>query len=198
MRLMLEQSSQSGKTMSAKGESEVRDEIEKTRQTIANRRTRCSGITSEQMATRAHWLYRAAELGDAKSAYAFGTGEFLYADLFDELDQIPFWRDHAEQALQQSLEGGESAAVRYLAVAYDPAASFDFGGPKFAPDPEQAYVYYSVLSMTNESSFSYEVANALERLGAELDPEQIAAATQLAADICANDIPGACDAPQMQ
>ena len=185
-----------GRPISAEAQRVFDLQIARSEAEVATRRNACKGITADAMPTRGAWLYRAAKLGDTESAFAFGSGRFLYADLLNELDEIAFWRDHAEESLTMALEGGELAAARELAIAYDDAPSIMDGGPRFAPDAERAYAYYTVLLLAGDDGWGTAIEDSLDRLASELDGDQIAAADDLASDICATDLAGACDGPK--
>jgi hypothetical protein len=132
----------------------------------------CEGMTPEQVLARGHWLYRAAELGDAKSALEFGRGDFLRYEPLTHLDEVAFWRDHAESMLRRALEGGERDALALLASGYDPSREQLLEGPRFAPDPVTAYAYYSVWSLSSDR-IDVEVEGALARIDRELsDPDR--------------------------
>jgi hypothetical protein len=193
LRLQLDPDARNGKPLSTTSEQHFVAAIERGETSVAKRHAACRGVSSAQVATRSEWLYRAAKLGDAKSALEFGSGNFLAPDILNQLDEIAFWRDHAEEALDIALEGGEPAAARLLAFAYDPAPQVSEGAARFAPDPERAYAYYSVMSMTAGQGMGGIIGDALERLAQSLDEAQIAEATELAASICTDDFAGLCN-----
>jgi hypothetical protein len=198
LRARLDPDVRNGRPISADAQRVFAQQIARSEAEAAARQNACDGITPDKMATRGEWLYRAAKLGDVDSALAFGSGRFLYADLMNQLDEIAFWRDHAEEALTIALEGGTPWAARELAMAYDPAPMMTEGGPRFAPDAERAYSYYAVLLLCHDEGSGTMYEESLERLAAQLDEEQIAAANALAATICANDLPGQCDGAHAQ
>jgi hypothetical protein len=152
----------------------------------------CEGLTPEQVLARGHWLYRAAELGDAASALEFGRGDFLRYEPLTHLDEIAFWRDHAEAMLQQALAGGESGALAYLAAGYERPSEPGIDGPHFVPDPVKAYTYYTLLSLTSEHA-DVRVEGSLDRLERQLSDADRARARAAATDICIESLPLVCD-----
>jgi hypothetical protein len=157
----------------------------------------CAEMTPEQVLARSHWLYRAAELGDARSALEYGRGDFLRYEPLTHLDEVAFWRDHAESMLQRAMEGGEREALALLASGYDPSRERLLEGPRFAPDPVAAYAYYTAWSLSSDR-IDVQVEGALDRLDRELGETDRARAREQAAAICANDLPLVCgpDAPE--
>jgi len=155
-------------------------------------RDKCAGITRNQIESRAHWLYKSAELGDADSALAFGRGDFLFSTLasIESLDQIPFWREHAEDMLERALQGGKIQAALALAQGHDPNRELD-GSEVLAlsDDPVAAYAYYSALRMSGEADVPMI---AVERLAAQLSDPERAEAERQAAEICATALGGRC------
>ncbi|HJT98751.1 MAG TPA: hypothetical protein VJ696_10595 [Rhodanobacteraceae bacterium] len=157
-------------------------------------RALCAGISREQVKGRAHWLYTAALAGDAKSAFDFGSGGFLHDDLLGQLEQIPFWREHAEDMLERALAGGESDALSALARGHDPARENDADELELSNDPVAAYAYYAALARSTAGS--REMAQtALARLGPELTDAERQRALARADDICMNDLPAFCGTP---
>lgn len=156
----------------------------------------CEGIAPEQVRARGHWLYRAAELGDAKSALEFGKGTFLQFEPLTHLDEVAFWREHAQSMLERAAEGGQRDAFLYLASGHDVAQERWIDGPRFDPDPVAAYAYYTALSLASDR-IDVQVEGALDRLDRELSDADRARAREQAAAICANDLPLVCgpDAP---
>ncbi|HEX5125021.1 MAG TPA: hypothetical protein VFV97_17385 [Rhodanobacteraceae bacterium] len=153
----------------------------------------CEGITRAQQKSYGRWLYKAAEAGDAASAFEFGSGRFLFDDTLGNLEEVSFWRDHAEDMLQRALAGGDGHALFTLAEAYDPASMPRWTeGPIFDADPVKAYAYYLAGSERNRS-IGTGVEPRLERLESSLSDADRAAAQQLAAEICAT---GVCTPPQ--
>jgi len=152
----------------------------------------CEGITRAQQKSYGHWLYTAGEAGDAASAFEFGSGNFIFDDTLGNLEEVSFWRDHAEDMLQRALAGGDGHALLALAEAYDPASTPRWTeGPIFDADPVKAYAYYLAGSERNRS-IGTGVEPRLERLESSLSDADRAAAQQLAAEICAT---GVCTPP---
>ena len=152
----------------------------------------CANLTPEQIRARGHWLFRAAELGDAKSALEFGRGDFLRYEPLTHLDEVAFWRDHAESTLQHAVAGGERDALGLLAAGYDPVHERWREGPRFDPDPVAAYAYYTAWSLTLDR-IDTDVEGALDRLDRELSDADRAAARERVAEICANEVSLICD-----
>jgi hypothetical protein len=152
----------------------------------------CDGITHEQQRSYGRWLYKAGEAGDAASAFDFGSGRFIFDDKLGSLEEVSFWRDHAEDMLRRALDGGNGNALVTLAEAYDPASTPRWTeGPIFDADPVKAYAYYLAGSERNRS-LGTGVEPRLERLESSLSDADRAAAQQLAAEICAT---GVCTPP---
>ena len=170
------------------GSSALRARLDEAQARLDANRTACAGTTKQQVETRAHWLYRAGELGDAQAALEFGEGTFLYPDMFDQLDQIPFWRDHAQEMLESAMRGGKHDAVLILARAYDPDPTFRADFPPIRTDPVSAYAYYYLLSSLADI-VSIDTEGALARLGGDLSDAERQQATELAARLCAEDLP---------
>jgi len=155
-------------------------------------RTACDGLSPEQILARGHWLYRAGELGDAASALEFAGGDFLRYQPLTHLDEVAFWRDHAESMAQRALAGGERDAVRLLARGYDPSRDPWVEGPRFAPDPVSAYEYYLLESLTGKT-IDVQVEGPLDRIDALLTDDERASARAAAAEICMNELALVCD-----
>ena len=176
-------------TAAAKAEASARARSEK-----------CAGIDPAQLQNRAHWLYLAGRSGDAHSALAFGRGDFMTGNSLELLEQVPFWRGHAEEMLRSALAGGEVEAAASLARAYDPEG--ERGALQVVPlesDAVQAYAYYAVLGLGGNGESAEAAQAALERLAPQLSAAQRAAAERLVSDICAIDLAGRCSmdsAPQ--
>jgi hypothetical protein len=152
----------------------------------------CEGITRAQQKSYARWLYKAGEAGDAASAFEFGSGRFIFDDTLGNLEEVPFWREHAEDMLQRALSGGDGHALVTLAEAYDPGSTPRWTeGPIFDADPVKAYAYYLAGSERNRA-LGTGVEPRLERLESSLSDADRAAAQQLAAEICAT---GVCTPP---
>jgi hypothetical protein len=165
---------------------------ETSRAKVREAEATCEGLTPEQVLTRGHWLYRAGELGDAASALEFARGDFLRDDALAHLDEVAFWRDHAESMLQRALDGGQRDALALLAAAHDPSNEHWIDGPRFAPDPVSAYTYYLAWSLASDF-IDVNVEGALDRLGDQLTEADRMRARAEAADICQNDLPLVCD-----
>lgn len=178
--------------MSAKALATLATFAETSRAKVREAEATCEGLTPEQVLTRGHWLYRAGELGDAASALEFARGDFLREEQLALLEEVAFWRDHAESMLQRALEGGQRDALRLLAAAHDPSNERWIDGPRFEPDPVSAYAYYLAWSLASDS-IDVNVEGALDRLGGQLTEAERLRARAEAADICLNDLPLVCD-----
>ena len=152
----------------------------------------CVGMTPEQIVARGHWLYRAAELGDARSAFEFGRGDFLRFEPLTHLDEVAFWREHAESMLERALAGGERDALAFLAAGHDAKQERWFDGPRFDPDPVAAYAYYLAMSLASDR-VDVQVEGALDRLDRELDDADRIRAREQAAEICVSNPALGCD-----
>jgi hypothetical protein len=178
---------------SSKGEDAVSLRVEAARAELASTQEECAGVSREQTKSVAHWMYRAALLGDSKSALEFGIGTFISTDMLGQLEQIPFWREHSEEMLERALAGGESSALMTLAAAHDPMKSGSFDAPRYATDAAAAYAYYTAMSLLPGSQ-AYADA-ALARLEPQLTDAERDDALAKAADICLNDLPTVCSLP---
>jgi hypothetical protein len=158
----------------------------------------CVEMTPEQVLARGHWLYRAAELGDAKSALEFGRGDFLRFEPLTHLDEVAFWREHSEAMLERAVAGGERDALIFLAAGHDVKDERWFDGPRFDPDPVAAYAYYTALSLSSDR-IDVQVEGALDRLDRELSDTDRTRAREQAAELCVNHPALGCDpgAPPM-
>ncbi len=180
--------------LSAERQSSARQRLDKVREDLASSRTLCAGVSREQVRSRSYWLYKAALAGDSQSALNFGTGAFIHDDMLGQLEQIPFWRDHAEDALERALAGGEKGALIALARAYDPEKDDKFGELAFASNAVDAYAFYTALSLV--PGWERSVAeDAIARLDPQLTDAERNQALAKAADICVNDLPAICDLP---
>jgi hypothetical protein len=170
----------------------LRERTEKLRQDVESDRRLCAGVTRAQIRGRAQWLYKAALAGDAKSAFEYGSGSFIHDDLLGQLEQIPFWRDHAEEMLQRALSGGNADALAALAHGYDPARDPNDVELHFAADPVAAYAYYTALSLMRKDWMRAIAEEPLARLDAGLSDAERAEALAKAAAICTS-LPDDCD-----
>ncbi|MET0230257.1 MAG: hypothetical protein ABW186_04925 [Rhodanobacteraceae bacterium] len=178
----------------AERQASARRRLDKVREDLASARTLCAGVSREQVRSRSYWLYKAAIAGDSASALSFGTGAFIYDDMLGQLEQIPFWRDHARDALERALAGGEKGALIALARAYDPARGDKAGELAFASSAVDAYAFYTALSLV--PGWERSVAeDAIARLDPQLTEAERNEALAKAADICLNDLPAICDLP---
>jgi len=197
LQMMLDPASAMGARLSRKPSSHARLEqsAAKTQELARARADKCAGVDAAQLQSRARWLYLAALGGDARSALAFGRGDFLTDAPLDQLEQVPFWREHAPDMLRRALAGGEAEAAAWLAQAYDPARPP--GALQVVPlpaDAVQAYAYYAVLGLGGDGETIGMAQAALERLTPQLSVAQRAEAERLVSDICALDLPGRCGA----
>lgn len=197
LQVMLDPASSMGSRLAAKPSSLARFEqsAAKAQDLVRARIDKCAGVDPSQLRSRAHWLYLAGLGGDARSALAFGRGDFLTDAPLDQLEQVPFWRERAPDMLRRALAGGESEAAAWLAQAYDPAR--EPGAAQVVPlqaDLTQAYAYYAVLGLAGDGEYVGMAQSALERLAPQLSAAQRADAERLVSDICARDLAGRCGA----
>lgn len=202
--IMLDPASRTATRLANKPASLARIETSaaKAEESARARSEKCAGIGPVQLQSRAHWLYLAGRSGDAHSALAFGRGDFMIGNSLDPLEQVPFWREHAEEMLRSALAGGEVEAAASLAQAYDPEG--ERGALQVVPlegNALQAYAYYAVLGLAGDGEYAEAAQAALERLAPQLSVAQRVEAERLVSDICALDLGGRCNtigAPQTQ
>jgi hypothetical protein len=179
-------------TRSSQSDLLIAHRVEAARAQFVSTQADCAGVSRDQIRSLSHWLYEAARLGDTKSALEFGVGTFLETDMLGQLEQVPFWRDHAEEMLQRALAGGEVHALQALANAHDPMEQYAI--PKLASDPVAAYTYYTVMSLLPGAQ--NDLADyGLERLDPQMTDTDRDEALARAADICLNDLPTICSLP---
>jgi hypothetical protein len=171
--------------------------------TVSARRA-CEGIGTDRLGAYGHWLYRSAQLGDAKAALRFGEGGWLAPNdytIIDDEAEVDFWRQHALEMMQRALAEGELRASLELAVSFG-----DIEGFLVFPSEGQSLNLYLALQPNGVESLAYlhvamETGNCdtcegyVVHLAYELGPEAAAAAKTEADRICATELAGRCKAP---
>lgn len=166
---------------------------------IETRRQLCAGIDEGRLSELGHWLYRAAELGDAKAALRYGDGSWISTGPGDAIDDmaIEFWRTHALEMMQRALTGGELSAATEMALSFwsvpgltvIPAEGQILLYAALPQDPGRAITYLRIAAMTGAclNCDAYELG-----FESDMDPAAIADAHREADRICATDLAGRC------
>jgi len=167
---------------------------------IASRRRLCDRVDDDRLGELGHWIYRVAELGDAKAAQRFASGTWIEDDEVSLIDDgaIAFWRAHALDMAKRALANGELSASVEIAQAYQgvpglawipPDGGIEHLGDAIERDPLRSAAYLRVATMIGYCEDCYVYAMQME---SDFRADMRVAARAEAERICAIDLPSRC------